>query len=175
MKRTKGASECSSLQTDANARREQVAVIPATPRSCKRRKPANVEKGESSGTDGETLSARMPSVAITPRRGLKRAKEAASELLEEANGETSLAAGSIIASAPAKRTRGGKSSSGDEESGWADTGQKTKPAVSASRSARKRISPSFPFTENAAEDQVVQPSDRVLLPVPAKRGRRRMS
>lgn len=72
------------------------------------------------------------------------------------------------------RDRGGNSSSGDEESGQADTGQKIKPAVSASRSTRKRTSLNLPLTENAVEDQAVQPTDRVLLPVPPKRGRRRM-
>ncbi|XP_035748123.1 protein ELYS isoform X1 [Egretta garzetta] len=172
-RRTKEASESSGLQTDTNAQREQVAVIPATPRSCRKPKLANSEKVESSHSDGEALSASTPSTAITPRRGLRRAKEAASELLEEANGETSLAAGSIIASAPAKRTRGGKSSSGDEESGWADTGRKTKPAVSASRSTRKRKDLNSQLAENTVEDQGVQPGDQVLLPVPAKRGRRR--
>ncbi|XP_009463157.1 PREDICTED: protein ELYS, partial [Nipponia nippon] len=172
-RRTKEASETSSLQTEENAHGEQVPVIPVTPRRGRKPKPTSLEKVESSHSDGQTLSVRTQSIAVTPRRGLRRAKEAASELLEEANEETCLAEGSVIASATSKRTRGGKSSAGDEESGQTDTAHKIKPAVSPSRSARKLKSINLQLTENTVKDPEVQPSDQVLVPVPTKRGRRR--
>ncbi|XP_009944317.1 PREDICTED: protein ELYS-like, partial [Leptosomus discolor] len=172
-RRTKEASETSSLKTEENAQDEQIAVMPVTPRRGRKPKQTNLEKVESSDSDGQTLSVSTQSIAVTPRRGLRRAKEAASELLEEANEETSLAEGSIIASATSRRTRGGKSSLGDRETGQIDTARKIKTAVSPSRSARKLKSIHLQLTENTVKDQDVQPSDQLLLHVPAKRGRRR--
>ncbi|XP_075002695.1 protein ELYS-like isoform X2 [Calonectris borealis] len=172
-RRTKETSATSSLQTEENAPDEQIPVMPVTPRRGRKPKPTHLEKVESSRSDGQTLSVSTQSIAVTPRRGLRRAKEAASELLEEAAEETSLAESSIIASATSKRTRGGKSSAGDEETGQIDTAHKIKTAVSPSRSARKLKSINLQFTENIVKDQEVQPSDQLLLPVPGKRGRRR--
>ncbi|KAM6085655.1 protein ELYS-like isoform 1-T2 [Theristicus caerulescens] len=172
-RRTKEASETASLQTEENAQGEQMPVIPVTPRRGRKPKRPDLEKVESSHSDGQTLSVRTQSIAVTPRRGLRRAKEAASELLEEANEETCLAEGSILASATPKRTRGGKSSAGDEESGQTDPAHKIKPAVSPSRSARKLKSINLQLTETTLKDPEVQPSDQVLVPVPSKRGRRR--
>ncbi|KAM6084876.1 protein ELYS-like [Theristicus caerulescens] len=172
-RRTKEASETASLQTEENAQGEQMPVIPVTPRRGRKPKPPNLEKVESSHSDGQTLSVRTQSITVTPRRGLRRAKEAASELLEEANEETCLAEGSILASATPKRPRGGKSSAGDEGSGQTDPAHKIKPAVSPSRSARKLKSINLQLTENTVKDPEVQPSDQVLVPMPSKRGRRR--
>ncbi|KAM7118023.1 LOW QUALITY PROTEIN: protein ELYS-like [Ciconia maguari] len=172
-RRTKEASETSRLQTEQNAQDEQTPVIPVTPRRGRKPKPTNSEKVESSHSDGRALSVSPQSIAVTPRRGFRRAKEAASELLEEANEETAVAEGSLIASATSKRPRGGKSSAGDQATGQADTDHKIKPAVSPGRSARKPKSINLQVTENIVKDQEVQPSDQLLLPVPAKRGRRR--
>ncbi|KAM9608442.1 protein ELYS-like [Morphnus guianensis] len=172
-RRTKEAPETSSLQTEENAQKEQMLVMPVTPRRGRKPKPSTAEKVESSLSDGRTLSLRTQSIAATPRRGLRRAKEAAAELLEEANEETSLAEGSIIASATSQRTRGEKSSAGGQETGQIDTGHKIKTSVSPSRSARKLKSVNLQFMENIVKDQEVQPSAQLLLPVPTKRGRRR--
>ncbi|XP_049687459.1 protein ELYS-like [Accipiter gentilis] len=171
-RRTKEAPETSSLQTEENAQEEQMLVMPVTPRKGRKPKPSTAEKVESSLSDGRTLSLPTQSGAATPRR-LRRAKEAAAELLGEANEETSLAEGSIIASATSQRTRGGKSSAGGQETGQTDTGHKIKTSVSPSRSARKLKSVNLQFMQNIVKDQEVQPSAQLLLPVPAKRGRRR--
>ncbi|XP_074000616.1 protein ELYS-like [Numenius arquata] len=168
-RRTKEASETSSVVTEGNAPDEQIPVMPVTPRRGRKPKPTNLEKVDSGHSDGQILSADTQSIAVTPRRGLRRAKEAASEVLEEANEEMSLAEGSIATSAASKRTRGGKSSAGDE--GQTDADHKIKMAVSPSRSVRKQKSIRLKFTENTVKDQEVQPSD--LLAVPPKRGRRR--
>uniref|UniRef100_A0A8V5FJI4 Uncharacterized protein n=1 Tax=Melopsittacus undulatus TaxID=13146 RepID=A0A8V5FJI4_MELUD len=172
-RRTKEASETSSLQTEENAQEEQIPVTPVTPRRGRKPKQANTEKVESGQSDDQVLSVSTQATAGTPRRGLRRAKEAASALMEEANEKTPLAKGSITVSATPKRTRGGKSSVGDPETGQTDTDHKIKTAVSPSRSARKLKSISLEFPENTVKDQEVQPSDQLLLPVPAKRGRRR--
>ncbi|KAM6207601.1 protein ELYS [Sarcoramphus papa] len=172
-RRTKEAPETSGLQTEENTQDEQIPAIPVTPRRGRKPKPTNSEKVESSHSDGQTLSVSTQSVAVTPRRGLRRAKEAASELLEEASEETALAEGSIIASATSKRTRGGKSSAGDQETGQTDTDRKIKTAVSPSRSARKLKSINLQLAEHIVKDQELQPSDQLLLPVPTTRGRRR--
>ncbi|KAM9017850.1 protein ELYS isoform 1-T5 [Ara ararauna] len=172
-RRTKEASETSSLRTEETAQEEQIPVTPVTPRRGRKPKQANIVKVESGHSDDQTLSVSTQSTAVTPRRGLRRAKEAASALLEEANEETSLAKGIITASATPKRTRGGKSSVRDPETGQTDTDHKKKPAVSPSRSARKPKSISLQFPENTVKDQEVQPSDQLLSPVPTKRGRRR--
>uniref|UniRef100_A0A8B9FQB7 AT-hook containing transcription factor 1 n=1 Tax=Amazona collaria TaxID=241587 RepID=A0A8B9FQB7_9PSIT len=172
-RRTKEASETSSLRAEENAQEEQIPVTPVIPRRGRKPKQANIEKVESGHSDDQTLSVSTQSTAVTPRRGLRRAKEAASALLEEANEETSLAKGSITASATPKRTRGGKSSVGDPETGQTDTDHKKKTAVSPSRSARKLKSISLQFPESTVKDQEVQPSDQLLSPVPTKRGRRR--
>ncbi|KAM9298630.1 protein ELYS isoform 2-T3 [Morus bassanus] len=172
-RRTKEASETSSLQREGNAQEGQIPVIPVTPKRGRKPKLTNLEKVESSQSDGQTLSVSAQSIAVPPRRGLRRGKEAASELLEEATEETSLAEGSIIASATSRRTRGGKSSAGDDKTSQIDTDHKIKTAVSPSRSARKLKSINLQFTENTVKDQEVQPSDQLLLPVPTKRGRRR--
>ncbi|XP_051469981.1 protein ELYS [Apus apus] len=170
-RRTKEASETSSLQTAENAQDEQTPVVPVTPRRGRKPKQTNSEKVESSHSDVQTLSIGKQSIANTPRRGLRRIKETVSELLEEANEETSLAEGSLIASATSKRTRGGKSSSGGQETGQID--HKLKPAVSPSRSARKLKNINLQFTEKVVKDQEVQPSDQLLSPMPTRRGRRR--
>ncbi|XP_065487674.1 protein ELYS-like isoform X1 [Caloenas nicobarica] len=172
-RRTKAASETASLQTEENAQDEQIPVTPVTPRRGRKPKQPNLEKESSHSSSGPVLSGSTQSIAITPRRGLRRAKEAASELLEEANEETSLAEGSIIASANSKRTRGGKSSAGGQETAQTYADHKIKPAVSPSRSARKLKSINLQFTESVVKDQDVQPSDQLLLSVPTKRGRRR--
>ncbi|XP_076220024.1 protein ELYS-like [Aptenodytes patagonicus] len=172
-RRRKEASETSSLQAEENAQDEQIPVMPVTPRRGRKPEQTNLEKVESSHSDGQPLSVSAQSIAVTPRRGLRRAKEAASELLEGANEETPLAEGSIIASATSKRTRGGKRSAGDGETGQTGTDHKVKAAVSPSRSARKLKGINLQFTENMVKDQEVQPSDQLLLPVPTKRGRRR--
>ncbi|KFO91914.1 Protein ELYS, partial [Buceros rhinoceros silvestris] len=170
-RRIKKASETSSLQTEENAQDEQTPVTPVTPRRGRKPKATTSEKVESSHSDGQALSASTRSVAVTPRRGLRSAKEAASELLEEANEEASLAdEGSVVVSGTSKRTRGEK---GDEEAGQPDPDRKIRKAVSPSRSARKLKSINLQFTENILMDREVQPSDRLLLPVPTKRGRRR--
>ncbi|KAM9561912.1 protein ELYS isoform 2-T5 [Guaruba guarouba] len=172
-RRTKEASETSSLRTEETAQEEQIPVMPVTPRRGRKPKQANIVKVESGHSDDQTLSVSTQSTAVTPRRGLRRAKEAASALLEEANEETSLAKGIITASATPKRTRGGKSSVRDPETGQTDADHKKKPAVSPSRSARKPKSIILQFPENTVKDQEVQPSDQLLSPVPTKRGRRR--
>ncbi|KAM6433309.1 protein ELYS isoform 2-T4 [Rhynochetos jubatus] len=160
-------------ETEASAQGEQMPVLPVTPRRGGKLKAASAEKVASSHSDGQTLSVSTQPVAVTPRRGLRRAKEAASELLEGVNEETSLAEDSIIASATSRRTRGGKSSAGEQETGQTDTDRKVKTAVSPSRSARKLKSINLPLTENPVKDQGAQPSDQLLSPAPAKRGRRR--
>ncbi|XP_074899150.1 protein ELYS-like [Buteo buteo] len=172
-RRTKEAPETSSLQTEENAQEEQTLVMPVTPRRGRKPKPSTAGKVESSLSDGQTLSLPTQSVAATPRRRLRRAKEAAAELLGEANEETSLAEGSVIASATSQRTRGGKSSAGGQETGQTDTGHKIKTSVSPSRSARKLKSVNLQFMENIVKDQEVQPSAQLLLPVATQRGRRR--
>ncbi|XP_041337288.1 protein ELYS-like [Pyrgilauda ruficollis] len=170
-RRTKEASETPRLQTEENAQEEKIPVTPVTPRRGRKPKLSNLEKTESSHSDGQTLS--DSTQPVTPRRGLRRAKEAASELQEEANEQTPLAEGSIIASSDSRRTKGGKSSVGNPEIGKSDTDHKVKPAVSPSRSARKLKSFNLQFTEDTVQDQQVQLSDQLLLPVPSKRGRRR--
>ncbi|KAM6432631.1 LOW QUALITY PROTEIN: protein ELYS-like [Rhynochetos jubatus] len=160
-------------ETEASAQGEQMPVLPVTPRRGGKLKAASAEKVASSHSDGQTLSVSTQPVAVTPRRGLRRAKEAASELLEGVNEETSLAEDSIIASATSRRTRGGKSSAGEQETGQTDTDRKVKTAVSPSRSARKLKSINLQLTENPVRDQGAQPSDQLLSPAPAKRGRRR--
>ncbi|XP_053828705.1 protein ELYS-like isoform X2 [Vidua macroura] len=169
-RRTKESSETPRLQTEENAQEQQTPVTPVTPRRGRKPKLSNLEKTESSHSDGQTLS--DSTRPVTPRRGLKRAKEAASELREEANEEMPLAEGNIIASFASKRTKGGKSSAGNPETGKTDTDHK-KTAVSPSRSARKLKSFNLQFTEDTVKDQQVQLSDQLLLPVPSKRGRRR--
>ncbi|XP_053793377.1 protein ELYS-like isoform X3 [Vidua chalybeata] len=170
-RRTKESSETPRLQTEENAQEQQTPVTPVTPRRGRKPKLSNLEKTESSHSDGQTLS--DSTRPVTPRRGLKRAKEAASELQEEANEEMPLAEGNIIASFASKRTKGGKSSAGNLETGKTDTDHKVKTAVSPSRSARKLKSFNLQFTEDTVKDQQVQLSDQLLLPVPSKRGRRR--
>ncbi|XP_018861423.1 protein ELYS-like [Parus major] len=170
-RRTKEASETLRLQTEENAQEEQIPVTPVTPRRGRKPKLSNLEKTESSHSDGQTLS--DSTGPVTPRRGLRRAKEAASELQEEANEETPLAEGSIIASFTSRRTKGGKSLAGNPETGKIDTDHKVKTAVSPSRSARKLKSFNLQFTEDTVKDQQVQLSDQLLLPVQSKRGRRR--
>ncbi|KAM6082848.1 protein ELYS [Chlamydotis macqueenii] len=172
-RRTKEASETSSLQPEESVEEEQIPVTPVTPRRGRKPKPTNLERVESSHSDGQGSSISTQSIAITPRRGLRRAKEAASELLEEANEKTSLAEGSILASATSRRTRGGKTAAGDQETDQNDTDCKIKMAGSPSRRARKQKSISLQFTENIVKAEEVQPSDQPLLPVPTKRGRRR--
>ncbi|XP_042679480.1 protein ELYS isoform X2 [Centrocercus urophasianus] len=166
------AYETSSLATVENTQDEQISVIPATPKRRGRKpKQSNLEKVESSQSDGQVLSSSTQSIAVTPRR-LRRAKEAASELLEDANEETSLAEGTVIASTTSRRTRGGKTSAGDQETGQSSTEHRIKMAVSPSRGARKLKSSSSPLVENTIMDQELQPGDQLLLPGPAKRGRR---
>lgn len=172
-RRTKGAPETPSLLTVENTQDEQIPLTPVTPRRGRKPKQTNLEKVESSQSDGQTLSSSTQSIATTPRRGLRRAKEAASELLEEAKEETSLAEGSIISTTTSRRTRGGKSSAGDQETGQTGTDHRIKMAVSPSRSIRKLKSSNSQPTENTVMEQEVQPSDQLLLPVPTKRGRRR--
>ncbi|NXU59341.1 ELYS protein, partial [Turnix velox] len=171
-RRTKEAPETSSLQTEENTQHEQVAVMPVTPRRGRKHKLTTTEKGEGLHSDGEQLSINTESTAVTPRRGLRRAKETASEVLEEANEEVTIVEDSNTASA-SKRTRRGRSSAGREGTRQMDTDHMIKTAVSPSRSARKPKSSNSQFMENAVKDQEAQPSDQVLLPVPAKRGRRR--
>ncbi|XP_010075134.1 PREDICTED: protein ELYS [Pterocles gutturalis] len=172
-RRAKAASETSSVQAAGKAEDEEIPVMPVTPRRGRKPKPTNLENAESSHSDGQTLAISTQSIAGTPRRGLRRAKEAVSELLEEVNEEMSFAEGSIIASATSKRTRGRKSSSGDQETGQIDTDHKTKMAVSPSRSARRVKSSNLQCAETTVKEPEVQPSDQLLSPVPAKRGRRR--
>ncbi|KAJ7396413.1 protein ELYS-like [Pitangus sulphuratus] len=172
-RRTKEASETSSLQTEENLQEEQIPATPVTPRRGRKPKLTHLEKTESSHSDGQTSSDTTQSVAVTPRRRLRRAKEAATESSEEANEEMSLAEGSIITSSTSKRIRGGKGSAGGPKTDQTDTDRKMKPAVSPSRSARKPKSFNLQLTENIVKDQEVQHSDQLLLPVPTKRGRRR--
>uniref|UniRef100_A0A8C8A633 AT-hook containing transcription factor 1 n=1 Tax=Otus sunia TaxID=257818 RepID=A0A8C8A633_9STRI len=172
-RRAKEVSETSGLQTEGNTQDEQIPVMPVTPRRGRKPKLTHLVEVESSHSAGQTLSVSTQSIAITPRRGLRRAKGAALELLEETNEDTSRPEGSIITSATSKRTRGRKRSAGDQEIGLSPTGQKIKTAVSPSRSARKMKHINLQFTENTVKDQEEQPSDQLLLPVPTKRGRRR--
>lgn len=169
-RRTKESSETPRLQTEENAQEEQIPITPVTPRRGRKPKLSNLEKTESSHSDGQTLS--DSTRPVTPRRGLRRAKEAASELREEANEEMPLAEGNITASFDSKRTKGGKRSAGNPETGKTDTDHKVKTAVSPSRSARKLKSFNLQFTEDTVKDQQVQLSDQLVLPVPSKRGRR---
>ncbi|XP_053918044.1 protein ELYS isoform X2 [Cuculus canorus] len=171
-RRTKEASESSHLQTAENAQDEQIPVTPVTARRGRKPKLANLVKVESSHSDGEGLSISTKSIAVTPRRGLRKAKETPSALLEDSNEETALAESSIIASASSKRTRG-KSSVGDQDTGQSYTTPKTKLAVSPSRRGRKSKPMNLDFTENLVKDEEVQPSDQILSPVSTKRGRRR--
>ncbi|OWK60044.1 Protein ELYS [Lonchura striata] len=170
-RQTKESSETPRLQTEGKAQEEQIPVTPVTPRKGRKPKLSNLEKTESSHSDGQTLS--DSTRPVTSRRGLRRAKEAASELQEEVNEEMPLAEGNIIASFDSKRTKGGKRSAGNPQAGKTDTDHKVKTAVSPSRSARKLKSFNLQFTEDAAKDQQVQLSDQLVLPVPSKRGRRR--
>uniref|UniRef100_A0A8C9NFA3 AT hook containing transcription factor 1 n=1 Tax=Serinus canaria TaxID=9135 RepID=A0A8C9NFA3_SERCA len=170
-RRTKEAPETPKLQTEENAQEEQIPVTPVTPRRGRKPKLSNLEKTESSHSDGQTLS--DSTRPVTPRRGLRRAKEAASELQEEANEETPLAEGSVTTTFTSRRTKGGKSLGGNPETGKIDTDHQVKTAVSPSRSTRKLKSFSLQFTEDTVKDQQVQLSDQLLLPVPSKRGRRR--
>ncbi|KAI1240690.1 hypothetical protein IHE44_0009127 [Lamprotornis superbus] len=170
-RRTKEASETPRLQTEESAQEDQIPVTPVTPRRGRKPKLSNLEKTESSHSDAQTLS--DSTQPVTPRRGSRRAKEAASELQEEINEERPLAESSIIASFTSRRTKGGKSSAGNPETGKTDTDHKVKTAVSPSRSARKLKSFNLQFTEDTVKDQQVQLSDQLLLPVPGKRGRRR--
>lgn len=172
-RRTKEAPETSSLLRVENTQDEQIPVTPVTPRRGRKPKQTNLEKVESSQSDGQTLSSSTQSIAATPRRGLRRAKEAASELLEEAKEETSLAEGSVITSVTSRRTRGGKRSAGDQETGQTGTDHRIKTAVSPSRSIRKLKSSNSQPIENTVMEQEVQPSDQLILSVPTKRGRRR--
>ncbi|NWU99249.1 ELYS protein, partial [Upupa epops] len=174
-RRTKEVSETSNLQTEVSAQNEQVSVMPVTHRRGRKPKATTLEKVESSLSEGQMLSVTTQSVDVTPRRGLRRAKRAASELLEEASKEPSPADEvSIDASGTSRRTRGGsKSSSGDQEAGQTDTDRKMRKAASPSRSARKPRSVLLKFTENIVRDQEVQPSDKLLSSVPSKRGRRK--
>ncbi|NWH56884.1 ELYS protein, partial [Geococcyx californianus] len=168
-RRIKEASESSNLQTEENAQ-DEMPVTPA--RRGRKPKLTNSEKVESSHSAGEELSVRKQSLAITPRRGLRRAKEAASELLEDSN-ELSFAEASIIASTTSKRTRGGKSSAGYQEAGQGDATPKTKMAISPSRRGRKLKNMNLHVTEDLAKDEEVKPTDQLILPVSTKRGRRR--
>uniref|UniRef100_A0A8C3CMQ8 AT-hook containing transcription factor 1 n=1 Tax=Cairina moschata TaxID=8855 RepID=A0A8C3CMQ8_CAIMO len=172
-RRTKEAPETSSLLKVENTQDEQIPVTSVTPRRGRKPKQTNLEKVESSQSDGQTLSSSTQSIAATPRRGLRRAKEAASEPLEEAKEETSLAEGSIITSATSRRTRGGKRSAGDQETGQTGTDHRIETAVSPSRSIRKLKSSNSQPIENTVMEQEVQPSDQFLLSVPTKRGKRR--
>uniref|UniRef100_A0A8D2M5H5 AT hook containing transcription factor 1 n=1 Tax=Zonotrichia albicollis TaxID=44394 RepID=A0A8D2M5H5_ZONAL len=165
------APQTPRLQTEENVQEEQTPVTPVTPRRGRKPKLSNLEKTESSLSDGQTLS--DSTRPVTPRRGLRRAKEAASELQEQPNEEMPLAEGSITASFTSRRTKGGKSLGGSPETGKTDTDHQVKSAVSPSRSARKMKSFSLQFTEDTVKDQQVQLSDQLLLPVPSKRGRRR--
>ncbi|XP_069708633.1 protein ELYS-like isoform X2 [Phaenicophaeus curvirostris] len=171
-RRTKEASESSHLQTEENAQDEQIPVTPVTARRGRKPKLTNLEKVESSHSDGEGLSVSAKSIAVTPRRGLRKAKEALSALLEESNEETALAEASTVASANSKSTRG-KRSAGDRETGQSYTTPKTKLAVSPSRRGRKSKTTNLDFTENLVKDEEVQPSDQLVSPVSTKRGRRR--
>ncbi|XP_014749459.1 PREDICTED: protein ELYS [Sturnus vulgaris] len=170
-RRTKEASETPRLQTEESAQEEQIPVTPVTPRRGRKPKLSNLEKTESSHSDAQTLS--DSTQPVTPRRGSRKAKEAASEPQEEINEERPLAESSITASFTSRRTKGGKSSAGNPETGKTDTDHKVKTAVSPSRSARKLKSFNLQFTEDTVKDQQVQLSDQLLLPVPSKRGRRR--
>lgn len=170
-RRIKEASETPRLQTEENAQEEQIPVTPVTPRRGRKPKLSNLEKTESSHSDGRATS--DSTQPVTPRRGLRRAREAAPELQEEANEEMPLAEGSVVASFSSKRTKGGRSSAGNPETGKTDTDHKVKTAVSPSRSARKLKSFILPVTEDTVTDQQVQLSDQVLLAVPSKRGRKK--
>uniref|UniRef100_A0A803VUG1 AT-hook containing transcription factor 1 n=1 Tax=Ficedula albicollis TaxID=59894 RepID=A0A803VUG1_FICAL len=170
-RRTKEASETPRLQTEESAPDEQIPVTPVTPRRGRKPKLSNLEKTESSHSDAQTLS--DSTLPVTPRRGSRRAKEAASELQEGVNEETPLAEGSIIAPFTSRRTKGGKNSSGNLETSKTDTDHNVKTAASPSRSTRKLKSFNLQFTEDTVKDQQVQLSDQPLLPVPNKRGRRR--
>ncbi|XP_032299449.1 protein ELYS isoform X2 [Coturnix japonica] len=168
-RQTKEASETSSLVTVENTQDER---IPDTPRRRGRKpKQTNLEKVESSQSDGQTLSSSTQSIAVTPRRS-RRVKEAASELLEDANREMSLAEGTVIASTTSRWTRGGKSLVGEQETGQSSTDHRIKMAVSPSRSARKLKSSTSPLAKNTLMGQELQPAGQLLLPGPTKRGRR---
>ncbi|NXA32686.1 ELYS protein, partial [Eudromia elegans] len=171
-RRTKEPSETSSVQTEEKVQEEQTPVAPITPRRGRKPKKSNPEKAESSHSDGQALSTSTQSISVTPRRGLRRGKEPVSELLEETNEETSPAENSFLASTP-KRTRGRKTSVGDQETVQIGTDHKAKMAVSPSRSGRKLKSINLQHTESIVTDQEMQPSEQLLLPVPSKRGRRR--
>lgn len=168
-RRTKEASETPRLQTEENAPEQQVPVTPVTPRRGRKPKLSNLVKTESSHSDGQALS--DSTQPVTPRRGLRRAKEAAPEIQEEAHEEMPLA--EDVASFTSRRTKGGKSLAGNPETGKTDTDHKVKTAVSPSRSARKLKSFNLQFTEDTVKDQQVQPSEQLVSPVPKKRGRRR--
>ncbi|NWS68169.1 ELYS protein, partial [Crotophaga sulcirostris] len=170
-RRTKEASESSHIQTEENAQDEQIPVTPVTARRGRKPKLINLQKVESSHSDGEGLSVGTQSIAVTPRRGLRRAKEAASEILEQSNEETSHAEASFV-SATSKRTKSRKTLA-DQETGQGDTTPKTQTAVSPSRRGRKSKNMNLQVTEDLAKDEEVQPTDQLLLPVSAKRGRRR--
>ncbi|XP_072187114.1 protein ELYS [Excalfactoria chinensis] len=168
-RQTKEASETSSLVTVENTQDEQ---IPDTPRRRGRKpKQTNLEKVESSQSDGQTLSSSTQPIAVTPRRS-RRVKEAASELLEDVNEKMSLAEGTVIASATSRWTKGGRSLAGEQETGQSSTDHRIKMAVSPSRSARKVKSSTSPLAKNTPMDQELQPTGQPLLPGPTKRGRR---
>ncbi|NXN94505.1 ELYS protein, partial [Rhinopomastus cyanomelas] len=175
-RRTKeAAEEASNLQAEVTAQDEQTPVTPAAPRRGRKPKAATLEKVEGSLSGGQVSSATTQPAAVAPRRGLRRAKKAASELLEEANEETSSAGeGTVVASGASRRTRGGsRSSAGDQEAGQADADRKNRKAGSPGRSARKPKSTNVQLGESLVKDQEGQPRDQLLSPAPAKRGRRK--
>ncbi|NWY07383.1 ELYS protein, partial [Nothoprocta ornata] len=171
-RRTKETPEASNVQAQEKVQDEETPVVPVTPRRGRKPKQNNPEKAESSRSDGQALPISTQSISVTPRRGLRRGKVPASELLEETSGETSLAENSFLASTP-KRTRGRKTSVGDQETVQIGTDHKAKTAVSPGRSGRKLKSINLQPTEDTVTDQEVQLNQQLLSPVPSKRGRRR--
>uniref|UniRef100_A0A8C6YSR1 AT-hook containing transcription factor 1 n=1 Tax=Nothoprocta perdicaria TaxID=30464 RepID=A0A8C6YSR1_NOTPE len=171
-RRTKETPEASNVQAQEKVQDEETPVVPVTPRRGRKPKQNNPEKAESSRSDRQALPISTQSISVTPRRGLRRGKVPASELLEETSEETSLAENSFLASTP-KRTRGRKTSVGDQETVQVGTDHKAKTAVSPGRSGRKLKSINLQPTEDTVTVQEVQPNQQLLSPVPSKRGRRR--
>ncbi|EMP37483.1 Protein ELYS [Chelonia mydas] len=168
-KETSAIHEGSHLDSDGNSQDQQISQIPDTPRRGSRKTRGNhLETSDNVHSIGQSLQ-----MVGTPRRRLRRTREPASVLSEQANEEIPLAEEAIKLSATSKRTgRGAKHSIGDQENSQLFTDHKVKMAVSPSKSGRKLKSVSLQLTENIITDQETEPYEQ-QLPVPTRRGRRK--
>uniref|UniRef100_A0A8C3HXA2 AT-hook containing transcription factor 1 n=1 Tax=Chrysemys picta bellii TaxID=8478 RepID=A0A8C3HXA2_CHRPI len=168
-KETSAIHEGSHLDSDGNSQDQQISQIPDTPRRRPRKtRGTHLETSDNVHSIGQSLQ-----MVGTPRRGLRRTREPASVLSEQANEEIPLAGSLTASSATSKRTgRGAKSSAGNQENSQLFTDHKVKMAVSPIKRGRKLKSVSLQLTENIITDQESEPYEQ-QLPVPTRRGRRK--